>query len=55
MLHKILRFINNLFYRKVDSVKDWYYLFRSNLFRLKHGLDFTEVNDFGYDEIAYEF
>ena len=54
MLHKILRFINNPFYRKVDSVKDWYYLFRSNLFRLKHGLDFTEVNDFGYDQKAYE-
>jgi hypothetical protein len=54
MIHKLLRFIENPFYRKVDSIKDWFYLFRSNYFRVRHDLDFTEVNDFGYDEMAYE-
>ena len=54
MIHKLLRFINNPFYRKVDSIKDWFYLFLINYFRVRHDVDCAEVNDSGYDEMSDE-
>jgi hypothetical protein len=50
-MNKILRFAKNPWYRKIDSIKDWYYLFRSNYFAFRYGLDFIEINDMGIDEV----